>query len=265
MPVNRNPQLLARWLAFLACLGLLPPGVSSFGAEWVDSHVSGPFECQSEYPLGSDSRAIDELEQLRNDVSATLGLEPVDEPIEILLFRTRRSYVNYISPRIPEGAGRQALYVKAPDMARVFVYRHRGFETDLRHEATHAVLHSALPYLPMWLDEGLAEYFEVPQPERASGNPHQFKVKLGVRFGVYAHLTALERKDELSDMDGSDYRQSWAWVHFLLHGPPEARAAFRDYVHDIRRGDPPGALSRYLLLRVPDLETRFIAHFKSWK
>ena len=34
-------------------------------------------------------------------------------------------------------------------------------EEDLRHEATHALLHVAVGDLPLWLDEGLAEYFEV--------------------------------------------------------------------------------------------------------
>jgi hypothetical protein len=43
----------------------------------------------------------------------------------------------------------------------VFAYRGEDFETDLRHECTHALLNAALPVVPLWLDEGLAEYFEV--------------------------------------------------------------------------------------------------------
>ena len=36
----------------------------------------------------------------------------------------------------------------------------RQFEADLRHECTHALLHAALPYVPLWLDEGLASLYE---------------------------------------------------------------------------------------------------------
>lgn len=262
--MNRDVLTLGRSLLAFALLGGLWCERSS-ASEWVDSHVAGPFECQAEFELGDYRETIDRLDGLRNDISATLSLELTAEPIEILLFRSRRSYVNYVSQRIPQGAGRQALFVKSPDLSRVYVYRHREMETDLRHEGTHAILHAMLPYIPMWLDEGLAEYFEVEQQARASDNPHQFRVKLGVRFGVYAHLTTLESKRELNDMDAADYRQSWAWVHFMLHGPPEAQSALRAYLADIRGGNPPGPLSQYLVRRVPHLERQFTAHFRSWQ
>jgi hypothetical protein len=32
-------------------------------------------------------------------------------------------------------------------------------------------------------------------------------------------IDSLEQRDDLSQMDRSDYRYSWAWVHFMLHGP----------------------------------------------
>ena len=44
----------------------------------------------------------------------------------------------------------------------VYTYWGNRIQQDLRHELTHAILHSVLKDVPLWLDEGLAEYFEVP-------------------------------------------------------------------------------------------------------
>ena len=36
---------------------------------------------------------------------------------------------------------------------------------------THAILNASLRYVPIWLDEGLAKYFETPRGDRATQNP----------------------------------------------------------------------------------------------
>ena len=41
-------------------------------------------------------------------------------------------------------------------------------------------------------------------------------------------------------MDRSDYRAAWAWVHFMLHGPVEARDELVRFLADIRLGTPLG-------------------------
>jgi hypothetical protein len=135
----------------------------------------------------------------------------------------------------------------------------------VRHESTHALLHNALPYVPQWLDEGLAEYFEVPAAQRARKHPHLNELRWPLVFGWRPDLEALEKKRELADMDGGDYRESWAWVHFMLHGPPEARETLLTYLDAIAANDPPGLFSEQLKLRVPDAEHRLVKHFKNWK
>jgi hypothetical protein len=74
----------------------------------------------------------------------------------------------------------------------------------------------------------------------------------------------LEKKDDLSGMRGKDYRSAWAWVHFMLHGPPEARQELVGFFGDIRAHTPPGRLSGRLNRRVPHLSRRFADHFRGW-
>jgi hypothetical protein len=65
-------------------------------------------------------------------------------------------------------------------------------------------------------------------------------------------------------MDEANYRGAWAWVHFMLHGPPEAREELVAFLADIHARTPPGLLSRRLERRLPGLDRRVADHFKSW-
>jgi hypothetical protein len=78
-------------------------------------------------------------------------------------------------------------------------------------------------------------------------------------------VESLEAAADLSDMGGVEYRFSWAWVHFMLHGPVAAHRALVQFVADIRRGTPPGLLSARLRQGVPNLDQRMVQHFKQWQ
>jgi hypothetical protein len=247
--------------------GLPSAGGPADGAEWTDHRTIDIFRIRSEFSL-SDSEGhalLVELEQLREDVERLLGLEAAADPIEVNLFASRRSYQKFLSVRVPEGVARAALFVKGADMGRVYVHRHRDFRTDLRHECTHAVVHNALPYVPLWLDEGLAEYFEVPAPLRAGDNPHLKGVSWAMRLRWEPSLAGLEEKRDLSTLEAEDYRDSWAWVHFMLHGPPQPRQVLANYLYDIRSGNSAGQLSERMAHEVPGVETQLLRHFQEWE
>lgn len=263
-PVLRNgvahaAPLLALGVCLFCLTGLLR-------ADWQELETVGVFRLRSEFHLGDASGRLllQQMARLQVDVERLLNLEPGVEPIEVNLFRTQWTYKDFLGDRLPENVTRPALFVKGTDMGRVYVYRHWGFEKDLRHECTHAVLHNALPYVPLWLDEGLAEYFEVPDDERASGNPHMTACRLALAVGWQADLRRLEKLSSMNEMDGGDYRESWAWVHFLLHGPIEVRQVLSDYLYDIKSGRLAGALSTRLYEAFPDADIRLANHLRHW-
>ena len=74
-----------------------------------------------------------------------------------------------------------------------------------------------------------------------------------------------EQARDLTEMGRARYRQAWAWVHFLLHGPPEGRDELRRFLADIQALTPPGKLEERLRRRMPDVERRFLTHFQNWK
>lgn len=233
---------------------------------WVDRQTYGPFHCQATFPLGPYEPMFQELSALERELERTLAIPPANLPIDLYLFGdepTHRTFLSRIYPRVPY---RRALYVQRDGHGSVYAYRQAELAIDLRHECTHALLHANLAMVPLWLDEGLAEYFEMPESERASGHPHLSRLRWDLRlFGMLRSIEQLEQKTSLGAMGSVEYRFSWSWAHFMLHGPIAAHRVLVHYLADIRQGNPPGKLSQRMRLAVPHVEERMIQHFKYWR
>jgi hypothetical protein len=188
----------------------------------------------------------------------------VEESIEVYLFQSKRTYDRFLSRNLPTIPYRRALFVKDRGPGRVFAYRGPQFEVDLRHESTHALLHAALVVVPLWLDEGLAAYFENPVEKRVFGSAQWDGVRWSVRLGGVERLETLEKKRRIEEMERGDYRAAWAWVHFMLHGSPEAKDELARFVADLQSGNPPGLLSQRLRRRLENPTEQLTAHFRSW-
>src|SRR5690606_36851352 len=115
-----------------------------------------------------------------------------------------------------------------------------------------ALLHADLPMVPLRLDEGLAEYFEVAPTDRPNNNPHLKNLKWNIHLGHFTRMRELEGKQKLEELRGADYQQAWAWTHFMLHGPQAAHVELVSYLDDIRRRQIPGTLSERLEKALPD-------------
>jgi hypothetical protein len=247
-----------RSLLFSLCL-LLP--ASAPAADWPDARIVGPIICRADFPLSGIEGELRDLTRLQKDLTDALGIPAAKEPIELYLFHDRDTYARYLKRYLPSVPFRKAIYVKGQGPGRVFAYWSRQLEVDLRHEYAHALLHASLPMVPLWLDEGLASYFEVPAPRRAFDHPHLASVQRSARLGWTPRIEALEKKADLKDMGAAEYRDSWAWVHFMLHGSAGAREELAAFLADIHGSNPPGVLSNRLRRRVPDVQRRFAEHF----
>jgi hypothetical protein len=259
----RFPNCLWQW-GLLWCLHVT--SIAAHAQTWSTEEQREFLAVRSEYSLTSADREwmFREILQLERDLQKLLRLPPGDGEIEISIFRTKNSYKQHLLARVPEGSQRQALFVPGVDRGRVYVYRHWGYEADLRHESTHALLHRVLPYVPMWLDEGLAEYFEVPAERRARQHPHLGELRRRLLFGWRPDLRKLESKTKLLEMDASDYRECWSWAHFMLHGPSDVRQELADFLDDVYHGRTAGTLGSRLL-KLPETEARLVDHLRNWK
>jgi len=229
---------------------------------WPDQRRIGPLLCHADFPLDEYVPFFQGIGNLQHELLATLGVGRTQEFIHVYLFSKRSTYKKYLKRHLPSVPFRRALYVKGHGPGMVFAYASGDFQTDLRHECTHALLHASLPMVPLWLDEGLAEYFELPARERVQGSPHMGPMRRHTRFGIYARIPSLESISSIEEMTARDYRYAWAWVHFMLNGPPEGHDELRNFLADIQSHRPPGRLSQRLTPRIPQLEIRFSKHFR---
>ena len=168
----------------------LPP-VALAADAWVDKRTIGPFICQATFPLADCEPILKELPELQRELTRTLGIPPTRKPIGIFLFSNAAQHQAYIEQHFPHVPYRRALFIKEGDQAGVYAYRHPELDVDLRHECTHALLHGVLPVVPLWLDEGLAEYFEVPAAQRAFDHPHYESLRWNMRLGMVRSIESL--------------------------------------------------------------------------
>ena len=228
---------------------------------WADVRSVGQITVRSEFPLDVRSAsALNQLGPTQRDIETRLGLTIPEKPIEIHLFRNRRTFDEYIRQRVPAGVGRTALFVQSHDAGRVYAYYSDHMHVDVRHESTHALLHSALPYVPLWLDEGLGEYFEMAPRDRFAGHPSLRSLKRKRWMRWRPNLTRLESLSELRDMGADEYSESWGWVHWMLHGPEPVQRVLREYLDEIARGGYPGAIEPRLRRVVRDPSAAMRAH-----
>ena len=232
---------------------------------WADVRLAGPFVVRADFSLSEYTVLLGELSQLQTDLSRSLGIHRPNERIDLYLFQSEKSYRAYLKRYYTKLPYRRALFIKENGPGKVLAHRNSEFAIDIRHECTHALLHAAMPMVPLWLDEGLAEYFELPPNKRAYDNPYQKSVKWPIRLGLLKSIERLEQEDDFTKMSRTDYRDSWAWVHFMLHGPIEAHHELIRYLADIQAHTPPGRLSRRLARRIPNPRSALAKHFGDWK
>ena len=123
--------------------------------------AGGAVSLPCRFLAGPQQPLLDELAPLAAGLGGDArraGVARAGAPVPVSGKATYQAYMKQYFPKVPY---RRALFIKARGPGMVFACQGTDFEIDVRHESTHALLHAWLPSVPLWLDEGLAEYFEV--------------------------------------------------------------------------------------------------------
>jgi hypothetical protein len=186
--------------------------------------VEGPLTIQADFAIGERPPILAELTELRERVATTLALPITNQPIEIFLFASPEKYHAALAERFPGFPARRAFFVKHGGRFEVYAQWSDRASEDLRHETTHAYLHASLPDLPLWLDEGLAEYFETPLNAGGWNAPHADLLLRELRAGRWRpDVQRLEAIPSSAHMTQLDYAEAWSWVYLLLQSDPQRR------------------------------------------
>lgn len=263
------PTLGFGLLALLAGPGCATLGLGS-GQPLVPTQYqtrTGPYTVFTNFPVAADAPAIRHLQSLEHQLEAHLGVrvDPKEAPIEVYILNDRKAFAHFLAFYYPELPSRRAFFLAQGDRRVVYTYLGDRLEEDLRHEATHALLHASVAELPLWLDEGLAEYFEGPDSRNGVNPEHLAKLPADLAKGWTPDLERLETLQDVRQMSPRDYRESWAWVHYLLNGPAPGKTALLAYLADLRTSPETPTLSRRLDLADKGPKAGMLAHLDQIK
>ena len=271
---SRRPTAWALGLLTFACLGgcsslqlWSTSGDKSAGAvPSLPSKHSLPvsqFVFVSDFELQRKLPIFQELSDLREQVFSELRLPPSSTKVLVYLFEDQEKYERFMKAKYPELPRRRAFFLAQPrrlggnEELLVYTFWGSRINQDLRHELTHALLHSVLKDVPLWLDEGLAEFFEIP-PSWHGTNPHHLRELR--QPGMQFDLVRLETLNDVHQMSPAEYREAWAWTHLMLRSTPQARQALLAYLQELRTSSQPGPLRPRLAATFQPPESALYQH-----
>ncbi|MBK1885099.1 MULTISPECIES: DUF4124 domain-containing protein [unclassified Marinobacter] len=178
-------------------------------------------------------------------------------PVNILIFKGKAEYQNYlIQNNRGNSIASYGLYIPSEHQIVVYIREDRSFTfKTIKHEVSHAVVDTIIPYAPAWLNEGLAEQMEMLERD-GSGlyfERHPENQWVVARAREQGRLADIEQFLKLpsdkwrhSDASGSGSlrAQSGQFVYFLLSTPTRRNFVVR-LMHNFNRGDR--TLSYYLV------------------
>jgi hypothetical protein len=241
----------------------LPPSKRSFRVP--------PFVFLADFDVKRDAPLFRELADLHDQVYDELRLPHANTTVLVHIFEDRDRYERFMHAKYPDLPKRRAFFVAQPhnvgggEDLLVYTFWGERVRDDLRHELTHALLHSVLKDVPLWLDEGLAEYFEVSPDAQGINAHHLEQVRFSLAGPFKPDLAHLEELSQVQQMTPAEYREAWAWVHLLLRDKPEAKDVLIAYLQQLRTSPNVGPLQPRLAKVFPDLNSALNKHLTKWE
>lgn len=235
-----NVRAVRRPLRWLIALCLLPAPAA---AEWV--RVESPhFVVFGEIGEKRTREYAEEFERFREALGRIVPAAAARPaaPTLVFVFKDARSFAPYRPLYQGKAVDVSGYFSGGPSLDVIMLpatNRERALRT-IYHEFSHLVTANAAGSMPIWLSEGLAEYYST------------FEVRPGGRSALLGglipgHLVHLSQErliplEELLAVEAESplynegnrrstlYAQSWALIHMLLNGEQDRTASFNAYV-----------------------------------
>jgi hypothetical protein len=192
----------------------------------------------------------------------SLGIAITEEPIHVVVLESREALDQYAQKIMPSAPSRRALYIRHRGPGLVLTYFHPQWINDLRHECTHALLDASKMRLPVWLDEGMAEYFETLDDTPVCHASHLPAVQTQIRYGQVSDLERLEQMDPNTPLTAKDYRDAWSVVALMLNASQETKSVYCNYLQDMQQQRAAGLLSHRIAPKIRSWRDEYNRFFR---
>jgi len=226
----------------------------------VEPLQSGPFIIHCDFDAVTQREALKELARVRGRLENMFALPPSRRVLHVYIDRNELEYLQRlreINPALPD---RRACFVGDENLLGIYAYTGTHLGEDLRHEGVHGYLHEVAPHLPLWLDEGVAEWCEsLP----TKGRHEEFIQELREAHQNHEwqpNLARLESITDPRDLTARDYAEAWLWCDFL-YSHDAGRQLLTQYLATARV-QPPGTLLPTLRAGSPSIEADLVRHLE---
>ncbi len=241
---------MLRALAF-ACLATLVWSSTASAATWRRLKTDN-FVFVGDAPEGQIRSIAEELEWFRSVMMLVLpNASPVSPvPTVVFVFQTDRAFQPY-QPRFDGRRVELAGYFQSGEDVNYLAVNGEVGASGLRtilHEYTHFLIGNSFGVVPVWLNEGLAEFYQTVADSQGGKGAI-------VGTAPLAHLELLRQStliplSELMGVDGASpmynegtrrgifYAQSWALTHYLTLGNSTRTQQFQRYLSLSRQAGP---------------------------
>lgn len=199
-------------------------------------------------PEGAIHRVARSLEQFRNVMALVLpgASDSSAVPPVVIVFSSDRAF----TPFKPRYKGRPIEnvggYMHLSDDVTYIAMNVERSRRAVFHEYTHFLIANTIGVVPPWLNEGLAEFYQMYEDDGGRAaiiRPSFSHLRLLQRRPLMAlsELLAVEQDSphyNEGDRRGIFYAQSWALVHYLAVGSASRSGQLSDYLDRVERGTP---------------------------
>ena len=220
-------------LCYALLLGTLPLARAARAEDRWTEVRSPHFRVFTNGSVADARRVATEFEQVRYVVHwrfPAFRLD-ADSPMSIVAVRDADS-AEALQPKIWKGPGSRLAGYFFPSWERNYAMirldswsrDERGARQVVYHEYVHSILHLNAHWLPMWLDEGMAEFFAYTQFEKNQillGAPTERWRAFNDRRLLPVSAMLSTRESDLHDDRKVQlfYAEAWAMVHYMTFGP----------------------------------------------
>jgi tetratricopeptide (TPR) repeat protein len=173
---------------------------------------------------------------------------PTSTPTRVILFTRRRESRPYFDMLLNRrDADVSGVFVSQREGGSMLInhdYSWQGGDRAPLHELVHYLMQSGDAHAPLWLEEGIAEYFSnatIRSHSISAGEPISNHISV-LRQRAHIPLAALFKAVRESDIynggiaQSTFYAESWAIVDWLVRTSGRNGADFYAFVHDLSHG-----------------------------
>ena len=267
-PPRYRPQRAGwLWLVVVLCAVCADTGVAE--AERLRAYPSKHYAIETALsrketrPL---ARHMDRIFAAYHDKFQDIGLEAKRaKPMALYLFRTQKQYLRFLAKHEIDGTNTGGMFIYRRQLQGLATFTQGRSVTEtfavLQHEGFHQfAFHYIGPELPIWVNEGLAQYFEdgifvrgklqldLANAERIASVKAALKERRAIDFERMLSITS-EQWSEVLKTDPAEarllYDQAWSMAFFLVTTEQGRRARpFHAYLKAVAKGRSSAAAFR---------------------